>query len=180
MFHVKQFDRDAFIKLLREWDGKHHLLGRSDPYRLYKESTRALDSVEASLLQPGVMDLGAGNGILGVPALLEGYAEKVVLIEPLVKRVAFLEAVKGEMRRAGDPRYENLAVVPLCVQNVSRETLKRLLGENWADRLVITRAFSGAASLKDAVKGSVLCDNPLRKFFVEEVSGSKKFVLVPE
>jgi hypothetical protein len=180
MFHVKHFDREAFIRLLKEWDAKHHLLGRSDPYKLYKESVEALKGLDKSLLLHGAIDLGAGNGILGIPALLEGFVETVVLIEPLVKRVAFLEAIRGELRRLGDPRVDSLVVVPLNVQSVSRETLKKRLGDAWAQSLVITRAFSGAHSLREAVAGSVLCDNPLRKFFVLETSGSKKYMLIPE
>lgn len=177
---MKHFDREAFIRILKEWDSKHHLLGRSDPYKLYKESVEALKTLEKPLLHNGLIDLGAGNGILGVPALLEGFAENVVLIEPLVKRVAFLEAVRGEMRRFGDPRVSRLHVVPLNVQSVSRETLQKKLGDLWAQSLVVTRAFSGAHSLKDAVAGSALSDNPLRKFFVAETSGSKKYMLIPD
>lgn len=177
---MKHFDRDAYVRLLREWDAKHHLLGRSDPYRLYKESADALRSLEGGLLRLGCIDLGAGNGILGIPALLEGYSEKVLLVEPLVKRVAFLEAVRGEMRRLGDPAYERLVVIPLPVQSVSRETLFRHFGGGWSERPVITRAFSGAQSLRSALGGSVLCDNPLRKFSVVETSNSKKYMLLPD
>lgn len=177
---MKQFDRDSYVALLRLWDKKHHLLGNSEPHRLYKESVDALKSIDKSLYANGVLDLGAGNGILGIPALLEGFAEKVVLIEPLVKRIAFLEAVRGEMRRVGDPRLAGLFVMPQTVQNVSRETLEKQLGPSWSQALVMTRAFSGANSLKDAVSGSVLSENPLRKFSVIETSNSKKYVLVPE
>ncbi|MEO5668114.1 MAG: RsmG family class I SAM-dependent methyltransferase [Bdellovibrionota bacterium] len=177
---MKQFDRDDFVRILRVWDAKHHLLGRSDPFKLYKESTDALKTAEKGLLQQGCIDLGAGNGIFGIPALLEGFAERVVLIEPLVKRVAFLEAIRGEMRRVGDERHANLSVIPLPIQNVSRETLLKLLGPDWQQRPVITRAFSGGLTLKQAVASSVLCDNPLRKFSVQETTNSKKYVLVPE
>jgi len=177
---VKQFDRDSYVALLRLWDKKHHLLGNSEPHRLYKESVDALKSIDRSHYANGVLDLGAGNGILGIPALLEGFADKVILIEPLVKRIAFLEAIRGEMKRMGDTRLSGLFVMPQTVQNVSRETLEKHLGPTWSQALVITRAFSGANSLKDALKGSALSDNPLRKFSVLETSNSKKYVLVPE
>ncbi len=176
---MKHFDREAYIQLLKLWDAKHHLLGRSDPYRLYKESVEALKTLPPTHRAGPVIDLGAGNGILGIPALLEGYCSRVLLLEPMPKRVAFLEAVRAEMRRLGDARFENLRIVPFPVQSVSRETLEKALGPEWPSTPVLTRAFSGSLGLREALDASLLKESPVWKFFVAEDKKRKKFVLKP-
>lgn len=177
---MKQYDREAYLSLLRLWDKKHHLVGRTQPERLYKESVQSLKSISKENINRSLIDLGAGNGILGIPALLEGFALQVCLIEPLPKRAAFLEAVKAEMRARGDERYKGLSVVPLPVQNVSRETLLRLLGDNFDKIPVLSRAFSGALSMKDALSASPLKGNPCYKFFVLDEAKAPQYVLVRE
>jgi hypothetical protein len=180
MFHVKQFDREAYLSLLRLWDRKHRLVGRTRPDRLYRESVESLRSLPPALISDALVDLGAGSGILGVPALLEGLSKKVCLIEPLPKKVAFLEAVKAEMRLMGDHRYSNLLIIPLPVQNVSRETLECYLGPDLSSVPVLSRAFSGNLNMKEALRSSCLKENPCYKFFVLDEVKSPKYVLVRE
>lgn len=180
MFHVKRFSKEDYIALLKLWDKKHHLIGRSSPTELYQQSVTALKSLERSVLNVGAIDLGAGNGILGIPALLEGFVEKVCLVEPLIKRVAFLEAIKADMRAKGDTRYAGLIILPMAVQDVSRETFVEHFGEGFDKVCVISRAFSGTLTMKEALGRSALRANSCYKFFVSNEANSSKYMLLKE
>ncbi len=174
MFHVKHYSRESYCELLKFWDSKHRILGKVGPDILYQQSLEALRSKP---LSKTIVDVGAGNGILGIPALIEGLCERIVLIEPLPKKVAFLEFFRSKLIAYDFPRPENVKVVASTLENVSRETLELFAQEDLSNVDFVVRAFSGSKTLDEAFEESELPAHRVFDFFCSESSTGKKYVL---
>jgi len=144
------------------------------PDQLYAESLESLRSID---LSKTIVDVGAGSGILGIPALLEGMCEKLVLIEPQPKKAAFLEYFRSQLHQYDFPLASKVKVLPLFLENVSRETLESFAQGTLDNVDFVVRAFSGAKTLKEAFDQSGLPTNRVYDFFVDEKSTPQKFML---
>lgn len=172
---MKRSPRESYIELLKEWDKIHHLLGNSNPNTLYNESAEALSTLpDASNIV--CVDIGAGNGILGVAAFLEGFCERLVLIEPLAKRSAFLMTWRLSLSKEEQSR---VLIVNSKVEDVSRETLEDFAQVPVSKMVVMARAFSGARTLPEALKLSYLNISQVYEFFSSSDPTPQKFMLRP-
>lgn len=164
-----------YCKLLKGWDKIHHLLGNSKPETLYDESVHALATLPSKDNQV-LVDIGAGNGILGIPAFFEGYCQKLVLIEPLVKRYAFLVTWRLSLGREAQ---NNVLLINSKLESVSRETLEEFAQTNVGNMIFMARAFSGTRTLKEAFDHSKLDINEVYEFFSTKDADKQKFMLRP-
>jgi 16S rRNA G527 N7-methylase RsmG len=170
MFHVKQNSiKELYISELRAWNRTHRLTGSNDIDLLYSESLQALKSLPSE--PSGLIDIGAGSGILGVPALLLPSQPKVCFVEPDIKKASFLLQLKSKVRAIDPVIANNMTIVIKEIQDVSRETIEQLFSGPF---IMVARAFSGQYSLKDAVAKSELRN--LDVFFFAPTHNNK-FVL---
>lgn len=88
----------AFAALLREQGVVRGLLGPNEPARLWER--HLLNSAAASALLPTtgtLVDLGSGAGLPGVVLAAMRPAARVVLLEPMERRVEWLRVVVDEL-----------------------------------------------------------------------------------
>lgn len=174
---MKHFNKTDFCALLKLWDSKHRILGKTPPEVLYDQSVEALRGFTKEHNFEVLIDVGAGNGILGIPALIEGLCAKVVLVEPLPKKVAFLEYFKSVLLQHPSPSAKNVMVAPKTIENVSRETLEGFAQSNLDNVGFVVRAFSGSKSLNEAFGESEMPVDQVYDFFAEPDSTGEKYVL---
>ena len=91
---------DRYCELVRKWSDRIDLVAEGDLRRFRSrhvdDSLRALPLLES--LPPGpVVDVGAGAGLPGIPLAIACPGRLVRLIEPRLKRAAFLEEVVREL-----------------------------------------------------------------------------------
>jgi 16S rRNA (guanine527-N7)-methyltransferase len=87
-----------YVELLAGAGVERGLMGPHEPSRLW--SRHVLNSAAlAGLLSRGsdVLDLGSGAGLPGIPVALARPDLQVTLLEPMARRVAFLEEVVDEL-----------------------------------------------------------------------------------
>ncbi len=87
-----------YAELLRDTGVSHGLIGPRESDRLW--SRHLLNcAVLAELIEPGarVLDIGSGAGLPGIPLALARPDLEIVLLEPMARRVAWLEQAVAEL-----------------------------------------------------------------------------------
>ena len=94
---LAQFDR--YLALLTRWNAQINLTRVIDPAEVVaKHFLDSLAIVPHLGDAPTLVDVGAGAGFPGVPAAIARPGLAVTLVESVHKKVAFLEALKRELR----------------------------------------------------------------------------------
>lgn len=87
---------DVYFALRQKWNGVHNLSAEGDQALDDARDAWALAKVVNPLLP--LVDVGSGNGIPGLLVAAIHRSMPVVLVEPRVKRVAFLRAAVSELQ----------------------------------------------------------------------------------
>lgn len=144
---------DVFCKLLQQWGKVHNLSGRLTQEDI-KENI--LDSIEPLKFIDdfeSFADIGTGAGYPGLILAMAKSNKKCYLIEPRLKRVAFLNFVKNSLK------LENVEVIAKRVEdveNVKVELISSRAVTNTKLLLDITKNISNSNSSFLFYKGSLL------------------------
>ena len=90
---------NAFLQLRAEWNRTHNLMGPKaarDPWQLDVCDALALNEVFDSRLP--LYDVGSGSGVPGLILALVTPEARVILVEPLSKRAAFLKTAIHQLK----------------------------------------------------------------------------------
>ena len=160
--------KSIFAAQITAWDKIHRLVGRSDPRELIAQSVEALQGLNPDTLKGPklLVDVGAGSGLVGIPALNMFHDLQVLFVEPDSKKTAFLRNYLYGVQKELAPRC---SVGTQLLQDVSRETNQ---SQALLEPVLFARAFSGEISLADAVQNSVFAGHQL---FVYRVDGPRHF-----
>ena len=162
-----------YFELLKKHSAFKHLVGAGTGVELlWGQSLEALDSLGLGSFDGTLVDIGAGQGILGAAALEMFESAKVLLVEPDRRKAAFLIDLKIHLPAALSAR---LFVEPNRIETVSRETITRACPTG--PRVLLARAFSSNRSLKSAIEDSVFSADPAFEFVYNEQQ--QKFVFRP-
>ncbi len=140
-----KFDKDfykdctVFTKLLQQWGKIHNLSGRltlEDINENILDSIYPLKFIES---YESFADIGTGAGYPGLLLAIANKNIKAYLIEPRIKRVAFLNFVKASLN------LENLTILCNRVEKV----------ENLKVDLITSRAVTNTSLLLDITKNIV-------------------------
>jgi 16S rRNA (guanine527-N7)-methyltransferase len=93
-------DLDSYVRLLLAWTEAINLTGIREPVAVARE--HLLDSLSATNLLRGlgvrnVLDLGSGGGVPGIPLAIALPDVRVLLVESIAKKSAFLRAATGAL-----------------------------------------------------------------------------------
>lgn len=127
---------EVFAKLLQQWGKVHNLSGR---LTIEDIKENILDSIEPLRFIDdfeSFADIGTGAGYPGLILAMANSKKKCYLIEPRLKRVAFLNFVKNSLK------LENIEVIGKRVEEV----------ENIKVDLVTSRAVTNTKLLLDITK----------------------------
>ncbi|MGN8473845.1 16S rRNA (guanine(527)-N(7))-methyltransferase RsmG [Helicobacter pylori] len=106
--------------ILLEWNQTHNLSGAKNLNELEPQITDALKPLEFVKDFKSCLDIGSGAGLPAIPLALEKPETKFILLEPRIKRAAFLNYLKSVLplknieiikKRLED--YQNLLQVDL-------------------------------------------------------------------
>jgi 16S rRNA G527 N7-methylase RsmG len=148
---VKQKEiKDCYISELKAWNRVHRITGSNDIDLLYSESIEGLKTLPKEVR--GLVDVGAGSGILGFPAIIDSGLSRVLFVEPDIKKASFLIHMKTKIRSIDSSMADSMVVLAKDIQSVSRETIDQFFVG--CPYVLAARAFSGSCSLKDAVAKS--------------------------
>jgi 16S rRNA (guanine527-N7)-methyltransferase len=137
MSNKVKFERYAALR--REWSGRMNLVAPSTLNDI--ENRHIADSAQLADILPrdiNIIDLGSGAGFPGVVLAILGW--RVVCIESIGKKVAFLNAVKSELG------LENLTIYHGRVEDYVRH----LPAKN-DDFVFTSRAFASLTKIMDYV-----------------------------
>lgn len=129
-------DITVFIELLKKWGKVHNLSGKLDDISIYEN---ILDSIfPLSFVEDfkSFADIGTGAGYPGLILAIARRDVKAYLVEPRVKRVAFLNFVKASLN------LQNLTILQKRVEDV---------GELKVD-LITSRAVTNTKLLLELTK----------------------------
>lgn len=166
---------NEYSKEMLRWDTVHRIVGRLSPEELVVQSREALSSAEClagSLNSFLFVDVGAGQGLLGIPALYMFPEIRVLFVEPDPKKTAFLRNYLYVLH----PELGARSRIECCrLEDVSRETC------HWAssvglEPVLFARAFSGKSSLEQAVEDSPFAG---KKIFIFHAEGGRHFFKNP-
>lgn len=172
---MKHPSLQSYLEALDSWDKKHHLKGNTDSEILCSQSIEAFEASSHRLGEvKTLVDVGAGNGILGFPIFLAGLVERVVFIEPLSKRASFLLFYASSLPEG---QRERVLVLNERLEKVSREKIERFAQNDLDKCLFCARAFSGNLELAEVLAQSELSDRDVFDFFHDKSSMDKPFML---
>jgi 16S rRNA (guanine527-N7)-methyltransferase len=146
----KDFYKDCtvFTKLLQQWGKIHNLTGRlslEDINENILDSVYPLNFIDS---YESFADIGTGAGYPGLLLAIANRDMKAYLIEPRIKRVAFLNFVKASLK------LENLTIICDRVEKVSDLKVD----------LVTSRAVTNTSLLLDITK-DIVNDNASYLFY---------------
>ena len=164
---------EVYCDELKAWDRVHRIIGNLNPKTLCEESRQALLSLAKERPGATLVDVGAGGGILGVPWLALSADNRVVFVEPDLKKAAFLHAALLVSLKDVSSRC---LVLASQIEHVSRETIVKF---SKGDFVLAARAFSGPLDLASAHRVSHFSADRMLTFSSETTSLGKSFVLKP-
>ncbi len=103
---------ERFTEVLHEWNGVHNLTGAKSVNAIYDNIIDSLYPLLFIKEPKSLLDVGTGAGFPGLVLAIALPDCKVVLSEPLKKRVAFLKYMRVDLE------MENLEVEPKRVESV--------------------------------------------------------------
>lgn len=153
----KEFNQrcETFIKLLQQWGKVHNLSGRLSKEDIQENILDSIFPLKFIEDYESFADIGTGAGYPGFILAMANTDKKAYLIEPRVKRVAFLNFVKNSLG------LKNIEVIGSRVEEV----------ENLKVDLITSRAVTNTSLLLDITK-NISKDNSSYLFY--------KGSLVPE
>jgi 16S rRNA G527 N7-methylase RsmG len=163
--------RESFLSSVLAWNKIHRIIGREGDFASrIKESEQALKGLIASQSNTlHLVDIGAGSGLLGFPWLWLRDSSKLVLVEPDMKKAAFLLSFVAQ---------EGLATRVLVLSSpfelVSRETIDVFAP---APRVFVARAFAGSKSYLQVIQESRFASEKFFTFDLEPQAKGSKAVL---
>lgn len=134
----KQFNQrcEVFIKLLQQWGKVHNLSGRLSTKDIEENILDSIYPLKFIENYDSFADIGTGAGYPGFILAMANENKKAYLIEPRVKRVAFLNFVKNSLG------LKNIEVIGSRVEEV----------KNLKVDLVSSRAVTNTSLLLDITK----------------------------
>jgi len=90
---------DAYLELLGRWNRRVDLTAAQDPIRRVEVLVRGPLEAETLVEGPTLLDVGSGNGSPGLVLALLRPELEVTLLEPRLKRWAFLREACRELQR---------------------------------------------------------------------------------
>ncbi|MFP6276897.1 16S rRNA (guanine(527)-N(7))-methyltransferase RsmG [Helicobacter pylori] len=84
-----------YARILLEWNQTHNLSGARNLSELEPQITDALKPLEFIKDFKSCLDIGSGAGLPAIPLALEKPKVKFILLEPRIKRAAFLNYLKS-------------------------------------------------------------------------------------
>lgn len=157
---------EEYKQAVRQWDKTHRLVGQESIDALVKQSTEALKAFMKSSPPKCLVDVGAGSGLLGMAWLALSEDHKAVFIEPRAKAHSFILYISSAL----PPLKGRFLLLPQKLEDVSRETVSRFAPEGF---VLTSRAFSGPASLEEAIENSPFSQDPFY-VFSSDIADSKK------
>lgn len=154
-----------FVQAVEAWDRSHRIVGKESAQLLVDQSVEALEAffIAHPKSYNCLLDIGAGSGLVGFPALFINDAIKVVFVEPDLKKAAFVVSFLSTL----EANFRLRARV--CAQNVEDVSRETVLNFSKVGRIAhLARAFSGPMSLTESIKASKLSDCPVFQFKVDE------------
>lgn len=127
---------EAFSLLLYEWNQIHNLTGAKNISAIYDNIVDSLYPLNFIEIPKTLLDVGTGAGFPGLVLAIALPDTKVVLAEPLKKRVSFLK----------------YAAIDLGLPNVSVEAKRVEKVEHEAFELISSRAVTNTKLLLDLTK----------------------------
>lgn len=160
MFHMKQFDADNFLDLVRMWSKKHNIYGRLDPCELLSQSKESIKNTPELSKYNLLVDVGAGAAWMAVAWLLLNNEKKAFCIEPDPKSASFLLLLKTSF-----PDLKNrLFIDDRRFELVPRETISSI-DSSFA---LVARAFSPADKLEELIRISSFRSDSFFVFFCDQ------------
>jgi len=127
---------ELFASLLHEWNQIHNLTGAKTVDAIYKNIIDSLYPLNFVSLPKTLLDVGTGAGFPGLVLAIALPEVKVVLAEPLKKRVSFLKYAKIDLE------LSNVCVEGKRVENIAYD----------AFALITSRAVSNTKLLLDLTR----------------------------
>lgn len=160
---------DAYLDLLVRWNGVYNLTSVRDREKM--RSVHLLDSL--SILRPlqqaagGVsapllVDVGAGAGLPGLPLALSWPVLRVVLVEPVGKKAAFLRQAVGVLGLQSRVRVVGARVEQLQAAGLPPAAVGKPVDKTPVPDLIVSRAF---ASLQDFATAIAHLIGPTTRIF---------------
>jgi 16S rRNA (guanine527-N7)-methyltransferase len=135
-------DLELFLEEMGRWNQVHNLTaieGEQASIRLHLIDSIAVLPVLKRFLKgpsPKIADLGSGGGLPAIPIAIIQPEWKLVLIEAIRKKTAFLQHVRGKLK------LKNIEVLSERVENVAMQ-------QSGQFDAVISRAFTNLARFLD-------------------------------
>lgn len=148
-------DCDIFVKLLQQWGSVHNLSGKLSSNDIYQNILDSLYPLTFIGKYESFADIGTGAGYPGLILAIALKNTKAYLVEPKVKRVAFLNFVKATLK------LDNLTI--LCnrvedLKDLQVELITSRAVTNTSLLLSLTKAIKKPNSSYLFYKGSMLED----------------------
>ena len=115
---IKQLER--FSTLLHEWNQVHNLTGAKSIEAIYANIIDSLYPLSFIKIPQSLLDVGTGAGFPGLVLAIALPECKVILAEPLKKRVAFLKYIRADLE------LENLTVEAKRVEAVIHSSFEMI------------------------------------------------------
>jgi len=131
---------ENFAKLLNEWNKIHNLTGAKTIDAIYKNIVDSLYPLNFIKEPKTLLDVGTGAGFPGLVLAIALPKTKVVLAEPLKKRVSFLKYASIDM--------ENVKVEGKRVESVEHEAFDLITSRAVTNTKLLLELTKNISSLK--------------------------------
>ena len=131
---------ENFVKLLNEWNKIHNLTGAKTIDAIYKNIVDSLYPLNFIKEPKTLLDVGTGAGFPGLVLAIALPKTKVVLAEPLKKRVSFLKYASIDM--------ENVKVEGKRVESVEHEAFDLITSRAVTNTKLLLELTKNISSLK--------------------------------
>lgn len=130
---------EEFAATLHEWNQIHNLTGAKDIETIYKNIVDSLYPITFIDTPKSLLDVGSGAGFPAMPLAIVFEDTKVVLCEPLRKRVSFLKYASLTLN--------NVEVAPLRVEELEHEAFDLITSRAVTNTQMLLNLTNHLASL---------------------------------
>jgi 16S rRNA (guanine527-N7)-methyltransferase len=107
---------EQFVELLLKWNKVHSLTNIKTKNGLMEYVKDSIYPKEFLCDFDTCLDIGSGAGFPAIPLAIEYPNKKFTLVEPLIKRVSFLNIVKCDLN------LDNITIIDDRVENIQNQT----------------------------------------------------------